>query len=158
MTTVNTYLNFNGNCQEAFNFYQSVFGGEFSHISRFKDIPAQEGMPILAKEMEDRIMHVSLPISQETMIMGSDTGGEWAPSFQPGNNFSIAITTDSQADADRLFSSLSAGGQVTMPLNHTFWGDYFGMLTDRFGINWMVSCSTTQTQELDRSESLLQAG
>lgn len=76
MTTVNVYLNFNGNCEEAFNFYRAAFGGEFPYIGRFKDMPPQEGMPATPKEMEDRIMHVSLPISNETMLMGSDTGGE----------------------------------------------------------------------------------
>ena len=82
MTRVNVYLNFNGNCEEAFNFYKSVFGGEFTHIGRFKDMPPHEGMPPLPKEMEDKIMHVLLPISKETVIMGSDTGGERAPAYQ----------------------------------------------------------------------------
>ncbi len=139
MTRVNVYLNFNGNCEEAFNFYKSVFGGEFTHIGRFKDMPPHEGMPPLPKEMEDKIMHVLLPISKETVIMGSDTGGERAPAYQQGNNFSISISTDSKEEAERLFNGLSEGGQVTMPLNKTFWGDYFGMFTDKFGINWMVS-------------------
>jgi PhnB protein len=139
MTVVNTYLNFNGNCEEAFNFYRSVFGGEFSYIGRFKDMPPQEGMPPLSAEMGNKIMHVSLPVSKETMLMGSDTGGEWAPSFQQGNNFSVSIGTDNKEEADRLFKGLSEGGKVTMPLSDTFWGDYFGMFTDRFGINWMVS-------------------
>ncbi len=146
MTTVNIYLNFNGNCEEAFNFYKSVFGGEFSYIGKFKDMPAQEGMPV-SKEMEDRIMHVSLPISKETMIMGSDTGGEWASSFQQGNNFSISINTNSKEEADRLFNRLSEGGKVTMPLDNTFWGDYFGMFTDKFGINWMVSFNAGQQNQ-----------
>lgn len=143
MTTVNIYLNFNGNCEEAFNFYKSVFGGEFPYIGKFKDMPPQEGMP-LSKEMGDRIMHISLPISKETMIMGSDTGGEWASSFQQGNNFSICINTGSKEEADRLFNGMSEGGKVTMPLANTFWGDYFGMFTDKFGINWMVSFNAAQ--------------
>jgi len=84
-------------------------------------------------------MHVSLPISKETMLMGSDVGGEWTPHFSAGNNFSISINTDSKNEADRLFNGLSAGGMVTMAMNKTFWGDYFGMFTDKFGINWMVS-------------------
>ena len=147
MTTVNVYLNFNGNCEEAFNFYKSIFGGEFPYIGRFNDMPPQEGMPPLPKEMENKIMHVALPISKETMIMGSDTGGEWAPSFQQGNNFSISINTDSKEEADRLFNGLSEGGKVTMPLNNTFWGDYFGMFTDKFGINWMVSFMTARQNQ-----------
>jgi PhnB protein len=144
MTTVNIYLNFNGNCEEAFNFYKSVFGGEFPYIGRYKDMPpAEEGKTLPAEEGE-KIMHMALPISQETMLMGSDTGGEWAASLSPGNNFSISINTDSQEEADRLFNGLSAGGQVTMPMAKTFWGDYFGMFTDKFGINWMVSYNTNQ--------------
>jgi PhnB protein len=84
-------------------------------------------------------MHVSLPISQETMLMGSDTGGEWATSFLQGNNFSLSLNTDSREEADRLAAALSEGGVVTMPLADTFWGAYFGMWTDKFGINWMVN-------------------
>ena len=144
MTTVNAYLNFNGNCEEAFNFYKSVIGVEFHYLSRYKDMPVQVGIPSFSPEMAEKIMHVSLAISQETLIMGSDTGGEWAPTFQQGNNFSICITTDSKEEADRLFIGLSAGGQVTMPLANTFWDDYFGMFTDKFGINWMVSFPTAQ--------------
>lgn len=146
MTTVNVYLNFDGNCEQAFTFYKSVFGGEFPYIGRFKDMPPQEGMPPLPKEMEERIMHVSLPISKETMIMGSDTGGEWTNSFNQGNNFSISVSTDSKAEADRLFNGLSEGGQVLMPLNITFWGEYFGMFADKFGINWMISFSEAKPQ------------
>jgi PhnB protein len=138
MTTVNVYLTFNGNCEEAFNFYRSVFGGEFSYIGRFKEMPADGGKPLPAEDAE-KIMHVSLPISTETVLMGSDTGVEWASSYAQGNNFSISVSTDSKPEADRLFDGLSIGGQVTMPLNKTFWGEYFGMFTDKFGINWMVS-------------------
>ena len=138
MTTVNVYLTFNGNCLEAFNFYKSVFGGEFTYLGYYKDMPTQDGKPV-APEDAEKIMHVSLPISQETMLMGSDTGGEWAASFTQGNNFSLSINTDSKESADRLFNGLSVGGRVTMPMASTFWGDYFGMFTDKFGINWMVS-------------------
>ena len=143
MTLVNVYLTFNGNCEEAFNFYRSVFGGEFPYMGRYKDMPPQDGNKIDSKDAE-KIMHVSLPISKETMIMGSDTGGEWAPNFKQGNNFSISINTDTKAEADRVFNGLSAGGKVTMPMNKTFWGDYFGMFTDKFGINWMVSFNEAQ--------------
>lgn len=139
MTTVNVYLTFNGNCEEAFNFYKSVFGGEFPYIGRFKDMPVQEGGKPVSAEDAEKIMHVSLCISNETVLMGSDTGAEWSSHFKQGNNFSISINTDSKAEADRLFNSLSAGGTVTMPLAITFWSDYFGMFTDKFGINWMVS-------------------
>jgi PhnB protein len=139
MATVNVYLTFNGNCEEAFNFYKSVFGGEFPYIGRFKDMPPQPGQPAMPAEAMDKIMHVSLPVSKETMLMGSDTGGEWAANYKEGNNFSISINAGSKEEADKLFNGLSAGGQVTMPMNNTFWGAYFGMFTDKFGINWMVN-------------------
>jgi PhnB protein len=139
MTVVNVYLNFDGNCEEAFNFYKSVFGGDFTYVGKFKDMPPQEDMPPMSEEMGDKIMHISLPVSSETSIMGSDTGGEWAQHFKMGNNFSISISTDSKEEADRLYNGLSAGGNASMPMNQTFWGDYFGMFTDKFGVNWMVS-------------------
>jgi PhnB protein len=136
MAAAYTYLNFNGNCEEAFTFYKSVFGGEFTYIGKFGDMPPQEGYTMPESD-SDKIMHVSLPIGNTT-LMGSDTGGQWAPGFIQGNNFSISISTDSAEEADELFDGLSVGGQVTMPMDHTFWGDYFGMFTDKFGINWMV--------------------
>jgi PhnB protein len=141
MTTVNAYLTFNGNCLEAFEFYKSVFGGEFPYVGRFSDMPPQENQTAPDGEL---IMHISLPISKETILMGSDTGGEWAVHYKQGNNMSLSINTDSEAEADRLFGGLSAGGLVTMPMNRTFWGSYFGMFTDKFGINWMVSFDDKQ--------------
>lgn len=139
MATVNVYLTFNGNCEEAFNFYKSVFGGEFPYVGKFNDMPPQEGMPAMSEADGNRIMHVTLPISKETCLMGSDTGGEWASSFKQGNNYSVSINAESREEADTLFNGLSSGGQVTMPMDNTFWGSYFGMFTDKFGINWMVS-------------------
>lgn len=143
MATVNAYLTFNGNCEEAFLFYKSVFGGEFPYLGRFKDMP-QDDANKMDPSMGEKIMHVSLPISKETILMGSDTGGEWASSFKQGNNFSISITASSKDEADRLFQGLSAGGNVTMPMDTTFWGDYFGMWQDKFGINWMMSFNENQ--------------
>ncbi|MNY04550.1 hypothetical protein D3C86_1372310 [compost metagenome] len=98
----------------------------------------------LDPSMADKIMHVTLPISKETCLMGSDTGGEWAAHFKAGNNFSISINAESKDEANRLFEGLSAGGKVTMPLSDTFWGDYFGMWEDKFGVNWMVSYNENQ--------------
>lgn len=143
MATVNAYLTFNGNCEEAFLFYQSVFGGEFPYLGRFKEMP-QDDKNKMDPAMAEKIMHVSLPISKETCLMGSDTGGEWASNFKEGNNFGISITASSKEEADRLFNGLSAGGKVTMPMDNTFWGDYFGMWTDKFGINWMMSFNENQ--------------
>ena len=139
MTTVNIYLAFNGNCEEAFNFYKSVFGGEFPYLGRFNEMPPQEGCPPISGEDAEKIMHVSLPISKETVLMGSDNVGEAASQLVIGNNFSVSVNTDGKEEASRLFAALSEGGKVLMPLADTFWGDYFGMLTDKFGINWMVS-------------------
>jgi PhnB protein len=101
-------------------------------------MPAGEG-PKLKPGEENRIMHVSLPISKETILMGCDTGGEWASGYSQGNNFSISIAADSKEEAEKLFKGLSAGGKVTMPLSKTFWSEFFGMLTDKFGISWMMS-------------------
>ena len=138
MTTINPYLTFNGNCEEAFNFYKTVFGAEIPYLGRFKDMPDDPKYPI-SDEYKNKIMHVSLPISKETTLMGSDTGGEWAKGFTQGNNFSISINTDSKDEADRLFNELSESGKVIMAMNLTFWNSYFGMFTDKFGITWMVS-------------------
>jgi PhnB protein len=102
-------------------------------------MPPGERSKTLSGEEGEKIMHISLPISKETMIMGSDTGGEWTSSFKQGNNFAISVNADSKEEADRIFKGLSQGGKVTMPMNNTFWGDYFGMWTDKFGINWMMS-------------------
>jgi len=142
MTTINVYLTFNGNCEEAFYFYKSVFGGEFTHIGKFKDMPENPKFPV-AESDKEKIMHVSLPIGN-TVLMGSDTGGEWSTGFTQGNNFSVSINTDNKDEADRLFNKLSEGGKITMPMNKTFWGSYFGMFTDQFGIQWMVSFGTEQ--------------
>lgn len=145
MATTNTYLNFNGNCEEAFNFYKSVFGGEFSYLGRFDEMPDSEESQVSQADKK-KIMHVSLPIGS-SILMGSDRGGEWASSFVLGNNFSISITADSKEEANKLFNDLALGGQITMPLENTFWGDYFGMLTDKFGVNWMVSFNDQQQNQ-----------
>lgn len=139
MAVANVYLIFNGNCEDAFNFYRSVLGGEFTYMGRFKEMPPMEGSRSMPEADANKIMHVSLPISKETTLMGSDTGGEWASDFRQGNNFSISLTAASKDEADKLFNGLSGGGMVKMPMNQTFWGDYFGMFEDKFGVNWMIS-------------------
>ena len=140
MTTINPWINFNGNAEEVFTFYKSVFGGEFTSKVRFKDMDS--GMPIAEGE-GDRIMHVSLPVGQGTILMASDFSGSMGP-VKMGNNFTIAIGPDSEQEADRLFKGLSAGGTVTMPMAKAFWGSYFGMFTDKFGIQWMVNYDYNQ--------------
>ncbi len=139
MATTNTYLTFNGNCEEAFNFYKSVFGGEFMYLGRFDSIPDSPEF-IVPEEDKNKIMHVSLPIGK-SILMGSDTScGNPTPVIQ-GNNFSISISTDSQAEADDLFAKIAVGGTVIMPIEDMFWGDYFGMVLDQFGIQWMINFS-----------------
>lgn len=136
MIVVNPYLNFNGTTQEAFDFYKSVFGGDFSLVQRFKDTPFGEKM---ADKEKDMIMHIALPVGKGTTLMGTDSLESQGQSLNVGNNFSLTIHTESEEEADKYFNAISAGGQVTMPLEKAFWGDYFGMCVDKFGIQWMVT-------------------
>lgn len=139
MTTVNPYLTFNGTCEEAFNHYRSVFGGDFTYVGKFKDMPDNPDCAVAEEDLE-KIMHISLPISDETVLMGSDSSDAFGQATVEGNNFSISINTDSVEEVTRIYQELSEGGQIKMPLNKTFWGAYFGMFVDRFGIHWMVNC------------------
>lgn len=136
MKALNPYLNFPGNTEEAFNFYKSVFGGELVGLTRYSDIP--EDGKVKPNEKE-KLMHVSLPIGKNNVLMATDvlesTGGQ----LTAGTNFHISITADSKEEATKVFNGLSKGGEVSMPLADTFWGDYFGMLTDKFGIQWMIN-------------------
>tara|TARA_R110002050_G_scaffold252628_1_gene390847 strand:+ start:4424 stop:4858 length:435 start_codon:yes stop_codon:yes gene_type:complete len=143
MASINTYLTFNGQCEEAFLFYASVFGTKIAHISKFSEMPSDPRYPMNEADL-NRVMHVTLPISEHTVLMGSDTGGEWSSAYKMGNNFSISINADSKEEADRLFNQLATGGKVIMPMETTFWNSYFGMMTDPFGIQWMVSFDTTK--------------
>lgn len=138
MASINPYLIFNGNCEEAFLFYQSVFGGEFPYVGKFKDMPAGDGNPTLSEEDANKIMHISLPIGKDSVLMGSDSNAA-SGEVVFGGNISISINTESKEEADKLFNGLSAGGNPFMPMNQTFWGAYFGMFVDKFGINWMVN-------------------
>ena len=131
---LNTYLTFDGNCREAFEFYRSVFGGEFSILQTFADGPPD--MP-LSDEIRDQVMHVSLPVG-ENVLMGSDKGPTFQQALVVGNNFSISFECQSREHCDEVFGKLSAGGKVTMPMQDMFWGAYYGMCTDRFGVNWMI--------------------
>lgn len=138
MATINPYLIFNGNCEEAFLFYQSVFGGEFPYVGKFKDMPAGDNTPPLSEEDADKIMHITLPIGNGDVIMGSDSNSA-SGAVVFGGNVSLSINAESKEEADRLFNGLSAGGNPFMPMADTFWGAYFGMFVDIFGIHWMVN-------------------
>jgi PhnB protein len=144
MTTINPYLIFNGNCEAAFLFYQSVFGGEFPYIGKFEDMPAGDNTPELSEEEGNRIMHVSLPIGQ-AVLMGSDSNSA-SGDVVFGGNVSISVNVESKDEADRIFNGLSVGGNAYMPMADTFWGAYFGMFTDKFGINWMVNFDKNEKQ------------
>ena len=137
MAAINPYLNFNGNAEDAFNFYKSVFGGEFPMVMRFKDVPQE--MKMNEKE-GDKIMHIALPIGDGTVLMGSDVPESYGKATV-GTNFFISVSTKSKEEADAVFGGLSEGGKVSMPMSQAFWGDYFGMLTDKFGIQWMINFS-----------------
>jgi PhnB protein len=139
MATINPYLIFNGNCEEAFLFYQSVFGGEFPYVGKFDEMPADaEGAGAISEEDKNRIMHISLPIRKDSVLMGSDSNAA-SGDVVIGANISISINAESKQEADKLFDGLSAGGNPFMPMNQTFWGAYFGMFVDKFGIHWMVN-------------------
>jgi len=135
MTVVNPYLNFNGNTEEAFNFYKSIFGGEFRTVMRFKDNPQCADMSDADKE---RIMHIALPIGNNTVLMATDSLESLGQKLTVGNNFYICLSPDSKEEADRLFNELSADGKVEMPIQDMFWGSYWGSLTDKFGVQWMI--------------------
>lgn len=136
MATINPYLNFLGNTEEAFNFYQSVFGGEFAMLQRFKDIPDGDKM---SAEDQEKIMHIALPIGQGYVLMGTDALESAGHTVTLGNHISLSIGTSSKEEADHLFNGLSEGGKIDMPIQNTFWNAYFGMFTDKFGIQWMVN-------------------
>ncbi|ALD01722.1 glyoxalase [Acinetobacter sp. TTH0-4] len=141
---LNHYLNFQGEAEAAFTFYKSVFGGEFSVITRYGDLPPEEGVHLSETE-KNAILHVSLPINEYTILMASDINEQFCAAntvFTKGTNHYISINLDTseQAEAQRLFNALSIQGQVEMPLEKTFWGALYGAFTDQFGIKWMINC------------------
>ncbi|UEG48957.1 VOC family protein [Ferruginibacter lapsinanis] len=143
MARVSTYLNFSRNTEEAFNFYKSVFGGEFGGmgVARFKDIPPQEGMPPLAEADKGLIMHIELPIVGGHVLMATDAPESMGFTVNFGNNVHINLEPDTKAETKKLFDALSVGGKVTMPLADMFWGAYYGSCTDKFGVQWMFNCN-----------------
>ena len=137
MLAVNPYLNFNGTTEEAFNLYKKVFGGDFAMVQRFKDTPEAGKVPT---ELGDKIMHIALPLGKGNMLMGTDAMeglGQKAPTM--GNNFYITVNAESKEEADKIFNGLSDGAKIELPMNDTFWGAYFGMLKDRYEVQWMIS-------------------
>lgn len=141
MSKVSTYLNFDRHTEEAFNFYKTVFGGEFARegIMRMGDVPPMEGMPPMTEEDKNLVMHVELETIGGHSIMGTDSPECMGLFVKPGNNMHISLQPDSREEADRLFNGLSAGGKVGMDMHDAFWGAYFGSFTDKYGINWMIN-------------------
>lgn len=136
MATINPYIHFNGNAEEAFTFYKAAFGGEFSRIVRFKDMNF-EGAPNFEKEA-DKIMHIELPIGNQNALMGSDTPEMMGKHNEQETRSKIVIRTESKDEADRIFNGLSKDGHIEMPIADSPWNTYFGMFRDKFGIEWMV--------------------
>ena len=142
MARVSTYLNFAGTTEQTFEFYRAVFGGAFNGpIHRFSEVPASPGQPPIAEADRNLVMHVELPIVGGHVLMGTDAPESMGFKVVHGNSVHINLEPDTRAETDRLFAALAEGGKVEMPLQDMFWGDYFGSLTDRFGICWMFNCS-----------------
>ena len=145
MAKVSTYLNFPGNTEEAFNFYKSVFGGEFvGGIHRMGEVPQMEGQPTMSEADKKLVMHVALATLGGHMIMGTDAPESMGMTVKFGNNIFINLEPDTRTETDALFKKLSAGGKIEMEPKEMFWGDYFGSCTDRFGVQWMFNCSSKE--------------
>lgn len=140
MAKINPYLNFLGNTEEAFNFYKSVFGGEFVALQRFKDTPNGDSM---SAEDKEKIMHVALPIGND-LLMATDALASMGQTLKFGDNMSIAINPENMNEANALFNGLAVGGNVMVPLEKMFWGAWFGMLIDKFGVQWMINYDDSQ--------------
>jgi PhnB protein len=143
MASVSTYLLFSRNTEEAFTFYKSVFGTEFvGGVMRHGDVPVPEGQPGPTDEDKNLVVNVQLPILGGHMLMGSDMPESMGFTLTQGNNVQITLQPDTRAESDALFAALSAGGQVEQTMQEMFWGDYYGAFTDKFGIRWMINCSS----------------
>jgi PhnB protein len=133
-----------GNTEEAMNFYKSIFGGEFASFVRFSDVPGGEKMPPADQQ---KIMHASLPLAGNQMLMATDTLENMGRPIVFGNNYHLYVETESEAEVDLIFTGLSEGGAIESPLNKTFWGAYFGMCEDKFGVQWMISYTYPKTKK-----------
>lgn len=146
MPSLSPYITFDGKCEDAFNFYKSIFGGEFQSINRFGEMPPNPEMTIPDSE-KNKIMHITLPIGKDSLLMGSDTSAAFGQNNVVGNNFSLSVYLETETEAERVFNNLAEGGKITMPLQKTFWNSYFGMLTDQFGMQWMINCNLDTKQQ-----------
>jgi PhnB protein len=142
MALINPHVNFNGNAEEAFTFYKSVFGGEFTKIARFKELASAE-FPVSEKE-ENKIMHIALRIGKGSMLMGNDVPEIMGKTNENENRSKIVVTAESKQEADKLFNGLSAGGQIEGPIGDSPWGTYFGCFRDKYGVEWIVEFDAKQ--------------
>lgn len=140
MATINSWINFNGNAFEAFNFYKAAFGGEFAKVVHFKDI-ANEQFPVAEKE-ENKLMYISLPIGNDTMLIANDVPEVLGTVNERENRSKILVSAESREEADKLFNGLSAGGEVEGPMGDSPWGSYAGMFRDKYGIEWLIEFSS----------------
>lgn len=139
MIRILPYLNFDGQAEEAFNFYKSVFGGEFETFQRFAEVPESESMPEMPEAEANRMMHVSLPLAEGVSLMGSDIMPSMGHTLHVGNNMYVSVHPDSKEEGERLFLALSEEGSVEMAFEKQFWGDWYGAFTDKFGVQWMIN-------------------
>jgi PhnB protein len=142
MAQVSTYLNFNRETEEAFNFYKSVFGTEFTGIMRHSDVPVPAGQEGPSEEDKNLIINIQLPILGGHVLMGTDAPESMGFKVNQGNSVYICLQPDTRAESDKLFAALSAGGRVEMDLQEQFWGDYFASFVDKFGVSWMINCAS----------------
>ena len=148
MATVSTYLNFERECEAAFNFYKTVFGGEFmGEIMRFGDMPTQENTPPISDDVKNLVMHMAMPIMDGHLLMGSDAPEGFGFRVNPGNNVYIMLSPDTKDETTRLFKAISDGGTVEMDLQDTFWGAYYGSCKDKFGVQWMFNFQYENPQQ-----------
>lgn len=139
MVTLSPWINFNGNAEEAFNFYKSVFGGDFTSVIRFKDIAGRDS-PVAEKDA-DKIMRIALPIGGKNMLLGNDVPAFMGKVNEQENRSKVHVAADSREEAGRIFNGLSAAGQIEVPMSDSSWGTYFGMFRDRYGIEWIIESS-----------------
>ena len=148
MAKINPYLHFNGNAEEAFTFYKSVFGGEFAMVSRFKDMANLDNA--ISDKEADKIMHIALPIGKHNILMGSDTPEFMGKHNERETRSKISISAETKEEADKLFDGLSAGGEIEMPIEDSPWGSYFGMLRDQYGIEWMIDFDAKYANQIEK--------
>ena len=150
MAQINPHINFNGNAEDAFTFYKSVFGGEFAMIVRFKDLDLSSPEHPISENDANKIMHIALPIGRSNVLMGNDVPEMMGQVNENENRSKISISAESKEEADKLFNGLSAGGKVEAPIGDSPWGSYFGMFRDKYGIEWMVDFDPKYNGQIEK--------